>query len=264
MRSRFLLLRVALLGLAALVACSRRQPDRLPPPSARERWTPPPSEPPVAAPWDTGPPSDNDRLPRPRKWPSAWTDRAAIDRLAADCNFRVPHTPEPSQRDPLSCATDLDPQACAYEYCRETVGLPCRHRCVRTCVDCDLRCRATCTACRAACRGPRCPRTCATACGQCLQACIGAQDRCVTAECTAQYEVCAVRLIRHFRDGCAHECARCEASCPRDGQTTCLDGCLARGHACTPHEVELCESEGSEYGREYLRWRDARAADASP
>lgn len=219
----------------------------------------------AAAPWDAGPSSWRDRLPRPSTSPSAWTDPSAIDHLAADCNFRLPHTPERSQRDPLSCATDLDPQACAYEHCTATVGLPCRHQCVRTCVDCDLRCRAECAACRASCRGPRCPRTCATACGRCLQACIGAQDRCVTAGCTTQYEACAVGLIRHFRDdGCAAECARCEATCPRRSEGDCFDACLAGAHACTPQEASLCEEHGSGYGQEYLRWHDARAADASP
>ncbi|MDB4932228.1 MAG: hypothetical protein JWM10_4712 [Myxococcaceae bacterium] len=198
-----------------------------------------------------------------KTWGSAWTDPATVARLAADCNFRPPQVPDAMTPDPLSCATGIDPQACSYEFCNETVGVSCRHQCVRACVDCDLRCRASCASCRASCRGPRCPRACAVGCGQCLQGCLGTQDRCMTAECTAQYRTCALRLAHHFRDGgCVAECASCEVRCLR-GDGPCLDACLARGRACTDQEVYLCREHGSHYGWEYLRQNDDPPAGAS-
>jgi|GEM_PF-1566355 len=254
------------LALSLLAACTRS-----PPPSPR--LAPEPVVAPRAiapAPTvvvDAGAVVDAAPLPAaPGPWASAWTDPAAVDRLAADCNFRPAPDPVTEAGSPLLCTTDIEQQSCNYDPCHENVDLPCRRGCGRSCTGCDTRCRGACGRCRASCHDEACVRACAASCGQCLQGCLTEKDRCLTAGCTARYQACFLRSVLHFRNGpCLASCTRCRDSCPEEDENhhRCLSRCLIRDRACTAEEREHCDWEGQAYGIDYLEELDA-GVDASP
>jgi len=253
------------LALSLLAACTRsppRAPRLAPEPVAAPRAIAP--APTVVV--DAGAAVDAAPLPAaPGPWASAWTDPAAVERLAADCNFRPPPDPETDEGSPLLCATDIEQQSCSYDPCHENVDLPCRRVCGRSCTSCDTRCRGACGRCRASCHDEACVRACAASCGQCLQGCLTEKDRCLTAGCTARYQACFRRSVSHFRSGpCLASCGRCTDSCPaEDDQRRCLWRCLSRDRACTAEEREHCAWDGPAYGSD-LEGELGAGVDASP
>lgn len=254
------------LALSLLAACTKsppRAPRLAPEPVAAPRAIAPA---PTAV-VDAGAAVDAAPPPAaPGPWASAWTDPAAVARLAADCNFRPPPDPETDEGSPLLCATDIEQQSCSYDPCHENVDLPCRRGCGRSCTSCDARCRGACGRCRASCHDEACVRACAASCGQCLQGCLTEKDRCLTAGCTARYQACFHRSVLHFRNGpCLASCTRCGDACPEGDENhhRCLSRCLIRERACTAEEREHCAWDGQAYGRDYLEELDA-GVDASP
>jgi len=187
-------------------------------------------------------------------WASAWTDRAAIRRLAADCDFHPDARDGAGDGDPLHCATDISQQSCVSDPCFEQVDTPCRNACGDRCETCDATCRVACSQCRAACGGPACVLTCATRCGACLQTCIDAKDHCLTAGCAARYRACRERLFARYRDGrCSADCGRCRTECSDgDHGSGCFDACLNRANSCSREERDLCEGVGVDPGFEFL------------
>lgn len=255
------------LALILLAACSKS-----PPPSPRLAPEPV-SSPRAIAPAptvDAGAAADAalDVVPLPAApgpWASAWTDPAAVARLAEDCNFRPAPDPVTEEGSPLLCATDIEQQSCNYDPCHENVDLPCRRVCGRSCTSCDTRCRGACGRCRASCHDEACVRACAASCGQCLQGCLTEKDRCLSAGCTARYRECFHRSVLQFRNGpCLASCARCTDLCPEDeNHHSCLSRCLIRERACTAQQRQHCDWDGQAYGRDYLEELDA-GVDASP
>ncbi|MDO9017895.1 MAG: hypothetical protein Q8S73_14655 [Deltaproteobacteria bacterium] len=201
---------------------------------------------------DAGEPVDATEVaatPSGGPWAAAWTDPAAVARLATSCDYHPPPD-EDDEADPLECASSIEQQSCSYDPCHEDVDLPCRRVCGRTCGTCDGRCRGACGRCRAACHDEACVLSCATSCGQCLQACLTEKDRCLTAGCAARYAACARRSVEHFRRGpCLAACTRCHATCEGRGREgPCLERCLARTRGCTAEEVNHCTWDGPSYG----------------
>lgn len=254
------------LALSLLAACTKS-----PPPSPR--LAPEPVAAPLAiapAPTvgvDAGAAFDAALPPAaPGPWASAWTDPAAVARLAADCNFRPAPDPETEEGSPLLCDTDIEQQSCSYDPCHENVDQPCRRVCGRSCTSCDARCRGACGRCRASCHDEACVRACAASCGQCLQGCLTEKDRCLTAGCSARYQECYRRSVSHYRNGpCLPSCSRCLHACPTEDENhqRCLSRCLIRDHACTAEERQHCAWDGLSYGEESMEELDA-GVDASP
>lgn len=164
-----------IVSLALLVGCTARALPPAAPPVARPPLDASPSPTPDVtidasmAPAEDAPPAvdatsidvaaidvapEPPRLVRradPSAWASAWTDPAAVRRLAANCNYRPRAPLGPEGGDPLHCATGIETQSCELGPCFDTVSTPCRRACGRTCNGCDRSCRAACRQCRAAC-----------------------------------------------------------------------------------------------------------------
>ncbi len=188
----------------------------------------------------------------PGHWASAWTDNAAIRRLASTCRYRPPAPNASGGGDPLHCATWVARQSHAVDPCFDEVETPCRVTCGGACETCDTACRAECSECRAPCTTPACVYACATRCGRCLQTCIDARDYCLTAGCAARHRVCRERLVRRYREGgCAAECLRCYRECSTvERGSGCFDSCLNRSTRCDAEGRSLCQEGGPGYGQE--------------
>jgi hypothetical protein len=191
------------------------------------------------------------RVP-PGTWAAAWTDNAAIRRLASSCRFQ-PLAPRGTQGgDPLHCATYIAQQSHAVDPCFDEVETPCRVTCGDACSTCDTTCRAACSECRAPCTTPACIYACATRCGRCLQTCIDTRDHCLIAGCALRRRVCRERLIRRYREGgCAAECLRCYRACDSTARGSgCFDACLNRSTRCDAEGRTLCQDGGPGYGQD--------------
>lgn len=185
---------------------------------------------------------------------AAWTDQVAITALAASCDYRppAPEDGDTGEPDAMLCTANLVAQSCDYDPCTDTVEVPCRVQCGRTCGTCDARCRVGCRQCRAACHDEACVRACATTCGACLERCLDGRDHCLTAGCTRRYEACHQRAVAHYRQGpCLATCTRCQTTCEgRDNVGQCVIACARRLGGCTPTEQNICVWHGVSFGRE--------------
>lgn len=190
----------------------------------------------------------------------AWTDAAAVDALALDCNFKPAQAADQPEPSPLSCSSGLYEQSCIYDPCYATDQSQCKPRCEKSCDACSDQCSAGCGRCKARCTDDACRRECAATCANCKQGCLGTKDRCATGTCGAQYKACTELLTKRWNSsGCAKTCKAyqectgkcqegpaCQSSSDLKACDACSERCAAQVRRGCPQEfVDLCLFNGA-------------------